>query len=554
MIRADRPPSLARLEEVTKRFGPSVALDRVSFGIGPGEVVAVLGPNGAGKSTAISILLGLRHPDAGSARLFGADPRTASRTTARRCGAAGNRLPGDAPGARGGRPRTRALRAAAPGTRRSTTDSSSGGSSRASSVGCRSESGGGSASPLRSPATRGSSCSTNRPPGSTARRGSSVWEAVRVHVQEGGALLLTTHQLEEADALADRLVLLEHGRVVADGLVAHLKAAAGLTVVRFRAPPGTDVEGAEREGPYVRILTRDGGVEVERLVRRGVSLVDLEVRPLTLEEALSVGAARMRLLLVHARAMTVELLRYPAYLVPTLLLPTVFFLFFVSARTACRCNGTDGDLRRLRRDRRRLLPVRRRHRDRPRLAVGGVPADAAGRTARAARGAPRLGCDLRLRRRRAPRRHGGRRRAAPRSAAARWACLAVALAAGTVPFACLGFALGYWAPPKAALPIANLLYLVLAYAGGLWTRPVDPPARRRGRLPLPPDARLRRCARLGGARAGHRLALLARSRRLHGDLRSRCGRGLPARRGAPVLVTLPGACTRAAGCPTLPAP
>jgi ABC-2 type transport system ATP-binding protein len=110
---------------------------------------------------------------------------------------------------------------------------------------------------------------------------------VRVHVREGGALLLTTHQLEEADALADRLVLLEHGRVVADGLVAHLKAAAGLTVVRFRAPPDTDVEGAEREGPYVRILTPDGGVEVERLVRRGVSLVDLEVRPLTLEEALS---------------------------------------------------------------------------------------------------------------------------------------------------------------------------------------------------------------------------------------------------------------------------
>jgi ABC-2 type transport system ATP-binding protein len=115
-----------------------------------------------------------------------------------------------------------------------------------------------------------------------------VWGAVRDHVQEGGALLLTTHQLEEVDALADRLVLLEHGRVVAEGPVARLKAAAGLTVVRFRAPPGTEIEGAEREGPYVRILTPDGGVEVERLVRCGVSLADLEVRPLTLEEALSV--------------------------------------------------------------------------------------------------------------------------------------------------------------------------------------------------------------------------------------------------------------------------
>jgi len=116
----------------------------------------------------------------------------------------------------------------------------------------------------------------------------AVWEAVRSHVQEGGAVLLTTHHLEEADALADRLVLLEHGRMVAQGPLADLKAAAGLTVVRFRAPPGTEIEGAEREGPYLRLLTRNGGVEVERLVRRGLSLVDLEVRQLTLEEALSV--------------------------------------------------------------------------------------------------------------------------------------------------------------------------------------------------------------------------------------------------------------------------
>ncbi len=282
----DRPPSLARLQEVTKRFGPSVALDRVSFGIGPGEVVAVLGPNGAGKSTAISILLGLRHPDAGSARLFEADPRTAS----------ARRLVGAAPQETAfpatlrvrevvdlvrahyaqplpaqrlydrfelGRLVTRQLGGLSVGERRR--------------VGVALAFAGNPRLVVLDEPTAGLDRAARL----------VLWEAVRVHVQEGGALLLTTHQLEEADALADRLVLLEHGRVVADGLVAHLKAAAGLTVVRFRAPPGTDVEGAEREGPYVRILTRDGGVEVERLVRRGVSLVDLEVRPLTLEEALS---------------------------------------------------------------------------------------------------------------------------------------------------------------------------------------------------------------------------------------------------------------------------
>ena len=65
----------AELLGVTKRFGAVAALDDVSFAVGEGEVVALLGPNGAGKSTAISVLLGLRTPDAGIARLFGADPR-----------------------------------------------------------------------------------------------------------------------------------------------------------------------------------------------------------------------------------------------------------------------------------------------------------------------------------------------------------------------------------------------------------------------------------------------------------------------------------------------
>src|SRR5262249_17917878 len=55
--------------------------------------------------------------------------------------------------------------------------------------------------------------------------------------------------------------------------------------------------------------------------------------------------------------------------------------------------------------------------------------------------------------------------------AVRWAGLATALLLGIVPFAFLGIALGYWAPAKAALPLANLLYLTLAYVGGLWFRP-----------------------------------------------------------------------------------
>ena len=56
-----------------------------------------------------------------------------------------------------------------------------------------------------------------------------------------------------------------------------------------------------------------------------------------------------------------------------------------------------------------------------------------------------------------------------------WAALAVALGLGAAPFALLGIALGYWAPERGALPIANLLYLGLSYVGGLWIRPADLP-------------------------------------------------------------------------------
>ena len=64
-----------------------------------------------------------------------------------------------------------------------------------------------------------------------------------------------------------------------------------MTVVRFRAAPGLDVDGAERDGAYLRILTPDGGATVDRLVRAGVPLAELEVRPLTLEEALAARGA-----------------------------------------------------------------------------------------------------------------------------------------------------------------------------------------------------------------------------------------------------------------------
>jgi ABC-2 type transport system ATP-binding protein len=115
----------------------------------------------------------------------------------------------------------------------------------------------------------------------------AVWDAINAHAAEGGTILFTTHQLEEADNLAGRAILIEGGAIVAAGTIAEIKAEAGLTRVSFRAPERLPIDGAERDGTRARILTGDAGAVVERLVRAGVPLVDLEVRPLTLEEALA---------------------------------------------------------------------------------------------------------------------------------------------------------------------------------------------------------------------------------------------------------------------------
>ena len=178
----------------------------------------------------------------------------------------------------------------------------------------------------------------------------------------------------------------------------------------------------------------------------------------------------MRLVLAHARAMTIELARYPAYVVPTLALPTVFFLFFAapvgaagaSVRMATfagfaaigvaffqfgvgiateRSSPWEAFLR--------TLPIGPGMRLASRLISAGLFAAAA--------------AGLLL---------GVASATTPASLSpVRWLGLGAALLAGTVPFALLGIALGYWVPARGALPVANLLYLGLSYAGGLWMRP-----------------------------------------------------------------------------------
>ncbi len=276
----------AELDRVTKRFGRATALDDVSFVVREGEVVALLGPNGAGKSTAVATLLGLRRPDEGTARLFGGDPRRPS--TRREVGATPQET--TFPATLRVREVVDLVRAHYECSVPSKTLSErfelgrlvnrqfgglSGGERRRVGV-------------ALAFAGRPRLVVLDEPTAGLDREARhAVWAAIRAHTLEGGALLLTTHQLEEADALAQRVVLIERGTIAADGSVGDVKAAAGLTMVRFRAGRELVVEGGERDGDFVRVFTRDAGTEVERLVRAGIALRELEVRPLTLDEALA---------------------------------------------------------------------------------------------------------------------------------------------------------------------------------------------------------------------------------------------------------------------------
>ena len=278
---------VAELSSATKRYGTVAAVDRVSIAIGNGDVVALLGANGAGKTTAIALLLGLRVPDEGWARLFGLDPR---RIDARRSvGAAPQEaafpptlrvrevlelvrrhyerpLDEDALSARFGLHRLlgRQLGGLSGGERRLV------------------------AVALAFAGTPQLVILDEPTAGLDAEARALVWNAVRTHARGGGTALLTTHQLGEADALAGRVVLLERGVVVEDGAVAEIKRAAGLTRVSFRAPPGLVLDCVCRDGEVARADVEDAGAFVASLVRRGIRLVELEVRPLSLEEAIAV--------------------------------------------------------------------------------------------------------------------------------------------------------------------------------------------------------------------------------------------------------------------------
>jgi ABC-2 type transport system ATP-binding protein len=293
---AHRAAPAFELRELHKSFrlpggGTVHAVDGLDLVVQPGEIIAFLGPNGAGKTTTIDMLLGLAAPDSGSVRVFGGTPHEALATgrisavlqsggllpdltvsetvqliatlhtnprpveeVLARAGIAeiGGRMVGKCSG--GQKQRLRFALALLPNPDLIVLDEP----------------------------TTGMDVEGRR----------DFWNAMRQDSDRGRTVLFATHYLDEADAYADRIVLVREGRVVADGSAAEIKnLAAGRTVTATL--PGADltrllaIEGVDKvevRGERVIVHAKDSDA-VARFLLNGTRAVDLEITTHNLESA-----------------------------------------------------------------------------------------------------------------------------------------------------------------------------------------------------------------------------------------------------------------------------
>ena len=213
-----------RLTDLHKSFGDVTAVDGIDLTIRPGEVVALLGPNGAGKTTTIDMILGLSRPTSGDARVFGTTPRQA---VDRGLVAAVMQTAGLLPDitvretveltASLFSHRTDAEEAM---RRAGVTDFASRIVKKCS---------GGQQQRLRFAMALVSDPALlilDEPTtGMDVEGRRSFWEAIHADAERGRTIVFATHYLEEADAFADRIVLMRHGRIIADGTAAEIRAS-----------------------------------------------------------------------------------------------------------------------------------------------------------------------------------------------------------------------------------------------------------------------------------------------------------------------------------------
>jgi ABC-2 type transport system ATP-binding protein len=268
---------------VTKRFGKVQALTGLDLVIEPGEVVALLGPNGAGKTTLVHTLATLLRPDRGTVRVGGHDVVREAAAVRALIGLAGQHAAVE--DAMTGRENLEMI-ATLYGIARRTAGrravevidqlslgsvvdrlarTYSGGQRRRLDLG---------ASLVGSPRLLLLDEPTT---GLDPRSRMELWDAIRDMAASGTDVLLTTQYLDEADQLAARIVIVDHGRVVADGTPGELKARAGRDVIEVHTRDAADLDAA------ARALTRIGrdAPSVDRPIRRASVPVDAGSERLT---------------------------------------------------------------------------------------------------------------------------------------------------------------------------------------------------------------------------------------------------------------------------------
>src|SRR5215470_13713400 len=279
-------------DNVSKHYGSLRAVDRLSLDLRAGETVALLGPNGAGKSTSLDMLLALRKPTSGRIRTFGSDPYHAVKTG--RVGAmlqSGGLMPEVTVRelvqlVTGLQPRpvpvpTTLRRAGIESIADQRVDRLSGGQTQR----------------VRFALAIVGDCDlivldepTTAMDVETRRR---FWGSMKEEVAEGKTLLFATHYLEEADQAADRILVINRGRLLADGTPADIKSRAGAKRISFRLDSASEpfllglpgIVSVDVRGDVVQIQSSDSDATLYALLDACYRPREVEIGSLGLEQA-----------------------------------------------------------------------------------------------------------------------------------------------------------------------------------------------------------------------------------------------------------------------------